>query len=228
MPLNISINEGGEFAPYLKYNAKAGRWYVKRTEGASGEVEVVAPRLVFDFDNIKTGWIHYPTGAAPVKIWNNSATGQFMPKPSDGRSFKQGFEVMVFGPDTVPGAGKIGLREFNSVAANCVSAIDSLFVVYEGGRKENPGKLPFFQCIGVDPVSGAYGTNYEPRFKLLAWVERSKIPEFDAHYASHPAPQAGAPIDPQAPLAPFGAGPITHPDYAPDAGDRDLNDPIPF
>ena len=46
MPLNLSVGDG-DFTPYIKYNAKAGRWYVK-PEGATEEVEIVNPALAFD------------------------------------------------------------------------------------------------------------------------------------------------------------------------------------
>lgn len=48
MGLNI-VSQGGDFDPYVKYNAKAGRWYCKDGEG---EKEVTNPVFVADFANI--------------------------------------------------------------------------------------------------------------------------------------------------------------------------------
>lgn len=176
MPLNLSVNDG-DFTPYLKYNTKAGRWYIK-PEGASEEVEIDKPRLAFDMSNIKTGWIFFQEGAGPEKVWDTSNT-QEAPRPPGLKKFKRGFEVAVYGNDPIPGVGKIGLREFSSTAANCITSILGMYADYEREAPQHPGEVPFFACLGVKPISGAYGTNYEPQFVLKGWVPRIKIPEFD-------------------------------------------------
>lgn len=176
MPLNLSINDE-DFVAYIKFNAKAGRWYV-RPQGASEDVEVDRPRLAFDMMNIKTGWLYYTEGAGPEKIWDPSPT-QMAPRPAGPRKFKRGFEVMVYGNDPIPGVGTLGLREFSSTANNVIGAIVQMYNEYEEKAQENPGNVPFYACTGVKAVAGTYGTNYEPRFELKAWVPRAKIPAFD-------------------------------------------------
>lgn len=177
MPLNLTINDG-EFNPYIKYNAKAGRWYVK-PEGGGDEVEIDKPRLAFDMAHIKTGWIFYQEGSGPEKVWDPSPS-QMAPKPPGPRKFKRGFEVMVFGPDTVPGIGLIGVREFSSTATNCITSMLDMYADYEAAVTANPNAIPVYQCLGVKPIAGAFGTNYEPQFVLKQWVPRSKIPAFNA------------------------------------------------
>ena len=176
MPLNLSINDG-DITPYLKYNAKAGRFYV-RPQGASEDVEVHNPRLAFDMAHIKTGWIFYQEGAGPEKVWDPSSA-QMAPRPPGPRKFKRGFEVMVFGGDQIPVVGKIGLREFSSTASNCITAILGMYAEYEAGVAANPNCVPFYACTGVKPIQGAYGTNYEPLFVLKSWVPLAKIPAFN-------------------------------------------------
>ena len=176
MPLNLTVNDG-DISPYLKYNAKAGRFYV-RPEGSQQDEEIDRPRLAFDMANIKTGWIFYQEGAGPEKVWDPSPT-QMAPRPAGPRKFKRGFEVMVFGADTLPRVGRIGLREFGSTASNVITAILGMHAEYEAGMAANPNAVPFYACTGVRPIQGAYGTNYEPQFVLKAWVERSKIAAFD-------------------------------------------------
>lgn len=176
MPLNL----GGDtdFTPYLKYNAKAGRFYV-RPQGRQEDVEVVNPRLAVDMANIRTGWIYYPQeGGGPEKVWDVSLA-QAAPRPPGPKKFRRGFEVMVFGNDTIPDAGPLHLREWSSNAGNANSAIVKMYEAYEQGAAANPNKVPFYACTGVTPVTGAYGTNYEPRFELKGWIERAKIPAFD-------------------------------------------------
>jgi hypothetical protein len=177
MPLNLSVNDG-DITPYLKYNAKAGRFYI-RPQGSSEDIEIDRPRLAFDMARIKTGWIFYQEGAGPEKVWDPSQTQQ-APRPAGPRKFKRGFEVMVYGNDPLPGIGIIGLREFGSTATNVITAIIGMYAEYEKGATAHPGKVPFYACQGVKPIQGAYGTNYEPIFVLKGWIDRAKVPAFDA------------------------------------------------
>lgn len=183
MPLNLSVGGDGDFTPFIKYNAKAGRWYVK-PEGQTDEVEISNPSLAFDMANIRTGWLFYQEGSGPEKIWDPSPA-QMAPKPAGPRKFKRGFEVMVFGNAIIPGTHhKLGLREFSSTAGNVITSIVNMYAVYEAGKDVNLGKVPVFACQGVKPIQGAYGTNYEPQFTLAQWVERAKVPAFEVNTTS--------------------------------------------
>lgn len=184
MPLNLSVGDG-DFTPYLKYNAKAGRFYVK-PEGATEEVEISNPLLAFDMANIRTGWLFYAEGSGPEKVWDPSLAVA-APKPPGPKKWKRGFEVMVYGNAEIPGTNKkLGLREFSSTAGNVIASILRMYADYEAGLGQNPGAVPVYACTGVKPITGAYGVNYEPLFALKQWVARSKVPAFDEH-----APDAG-------------------------------------
>ena len=213
MPLNLSVGDG-DFTPFLKYNAKAGRFYA-RADGADDEVEIVNPTLAFDMANIKIGWIFYAEGTGPEKIWDPSPT-QMAQNRNDARKFKRGFEVIVFGTDIIPGSKqRLGLREFSSTAVNTIAPIKRMYVDYETGVAANPGCVPIFYCSGVKSIAGNYGTNYEPLFTLKQWVPRSKIPAFDEHAATAPVKVAAQPqrhVDP---------------DPMPEL-DRDSSDRVPF
>lgn len=211
MPLNLTVGDG-DFTPYIKYNAKAGRFYLK-AEGATEEVEVSNPLLAFDMANIRTGWLFYQEGAGPQKVWDPSPSVQAA-KPPGPQKWKRGFEVMVFGHAIIPGSQhKIGMREFSSTAGNVISAIIRMHAEYEAAMGENAGKVPVFGCNGVKPINGAYGTNYEPLFFLKTWVDRTKVPDFDSHLENtRPAPAAAS------------SGGFDESSPPP----RDLNDDIPF
>lgn len=198
MPLNLSVSDG-DFTPYIKYNAKAGRWYVK-PEGATEELEITNPALAFDMANIKTGWLFYAEGSGPEKVWDPSPS-QMAPKPPGPRKFKRGFEVQVFG-NAMVGGKKLGLREFSSTAANVIGAMLRMYAAYEEGSTTNAGKVPVFICNGVKPINGAFGVNYEPQFALQTWVERSRIPDFDKHEEAKAAAHAPADDDFGLPPAP--------------------------
>lgn len=183
MPLNLQPSDG-EFTPYIKYNSKAGRWYVKGPEG--GDTEVINPRLAFDMANIKTGWIMFSEGMGPITVWDVSST-EMAPKP-EGK-YKRGFNVMVCGGDNLPDIGVLGLREFSSTANVVITAMLDMYRRYEEEVTAHPSQVPFYQCTGVKPISGMHGTNYEPQFQLVGWVERAKVPVFDEHLRSQ-SPQA--------------------------------------
>ncbi len=63
----------GEFTVYVKYNAKAGRWYTKDDQPNATEFEVVNMTAVFDIPNLKTGWFLFQAGSAPDKAINPSS-----------------------------------------------------------------------------------------------------------------------------------------------------------
>lgn len=225
MPLNLSAG-GEDFTPYIKFNAKAGRFYV-RPKGAQQDVEVEKPRLAIDMAHIKTGWLFYQEGGSPEKLWDPSPS-QAAPRPVGPRKFKRGFEVMVYGADNLPGVGKLELRELSSTAGTAISAILKMHAAYEQGLPKNPGKVPFFKCSGVLSIPGAYGTNYEPVFDLMAWIDRAKVPAFDDHMSERDAQEpSGSPFPPDQPggngaahSAPTGGPPKGHP--------ANLDDEIPF
>ena len=183
MPLNLSVSDG-EITPYLKYNAKAGRFYVKPASGGE-DVEVHSPRIAIDMANIRTGWIFYAEGTGPEKVWD-AAPDKAAPRPPGPKKWKRGFEVMVIGNDPIPGIGPMGLREWSSTANNAIAAILKMYDAYEQGLKTNPGKVPFYNCKNVIAVQGSYGTNYEPEFVLLGWVDRAKVRAFDEHAETRP------------------------------------------
>lgn len=207
MPLNLSAGDG-DFMPFMKYNAKAGRFYI-RPDGATEEVEIVNPTLAFDMANIRTGWLYYQEGQGPEKIWDPSPT-QMAAKPNGPRKFKRGFEVMVYGNATIPGTTqKIALREFSSTAATVIGAMINMHAAYEAGIAANKGKVPIFSCSRVKPVTSAYGTNYEPLFELRGWIERNRIPEFDELVREPVVPDESFDENPAPPIKKYDPSKIT-------------------
>src|SRR3990170_4891449 len=156
MPLPLTTNDG-EFTPYLKYNAKAGRFYA-RPPGGQEDIEIVNPRLAFDMAHVKTGWLFYQEGVGPEKVWDTGGT--MGPRPAGPQKWKRGFEVMVFGADQIPGLGALGLREFSSTASNVIGRFLLMYEDYEKGMAANPGKVPYYACSRAIPIQGSYGTNF--------------------------------------------------------------------
>lgn len=186
MGLNISTGGGEDFKPYLKYNAKAGRYYAKK-DGA--EVEVMNPAFVADFDNIKTGWFHFAAGMAPSIVYDPDLS---TPAAKPSENHKKGFEIEVFSQATLG-----GVCVFSSTSGIVGGAINEIYEQYLKEKAANVGMLPVIQCNGVTPEVGKHGTNYKPNFTLLKWVP--KPAEFGGSAsASTQAPPATPPPAPQA------------------------------
>lgn len=165
MPLpNLANSSGGDFDPYLSFNAKAGRWYSKPDDGGE-QYEVTNMIAVFDLSNIKTGWFAFAEGAAPEKVFDPSLT-QAAPKPGNDRA-KRGFEVRVFSEKNIG-----GVREFSSTAGVAIEAINTIYDAWEAAPESKAGKLPVIKCKAVTPVKTKHGTNYAPVLEIVSWVDR--------------------------------------------------------
>jgi hypothetical protein len=175
---------GGSFTTYVKYNAKAGRFYTKEDKPDADEFEVTNFTAIFDMDNLKTGWFLFAPGVAPVKNMDPSLS-EAAPKPGEG--FKRGFELNVFSDKNL-----MGMREFSSTAGAVIESMNDLYDDWQAGKEANAGKLPVVKCVGVTPVTNKHGTNYRPQFEIVSWADRpaefGEIPQ----QAAAPAPAAKA------------------------------------
>lgn len=202
----MQSNTGGgeDFKTYVKYNAKAGRWYTKEDKPDAEEFEVRDMTAVFDFNSLKTGWFLFAAGVAPVKQLNDQLHA-FPPRPAEG--FKQGFQINLFS-----GKNLLGVREFASTAGVVIDAMNELHDAFEAASESKSGLLPLVRCVEVRAISGAHGTNYAPVFQIMQWVERP-VELIEAAVSKAQA----APDDRARQPEPVGAG----------FGD-DLDDDIPF
>jgi len=162
MALNLGTS-GGKYTPYTKYNAKAGRWYIK---GENGEIEVQPKTFVADFAKIKTGWMLFLEGRAPNQVWDIDLTAQ-APKPSDAH--KRGFSLKLFSK-----ASFNGVVELASSSMHLCNAVNDLYSQYEeaSAKPENAGKVAVVEFVGSTPMKDKLGTNYKPEFKLVKFVDR--------------------------------------------------------
>jgi len=178
---------GGDFVPYVKYNAKAGRWYTKKDEQGAPEFEVTNMTAIFDMDNLRTGWFDFPAGGTPDKQFDPSLS-QAAPRPSD--KHKRGFQLNAFSE-----ANLLGLREFSSTAGVVIEAMNALHDQWLANHAANPGKVPVVKCSGVLPITSKHGTNYQPVLEIVAWAERP------TELAGKPAQATPAPATPAAKAA---------------------------
>ncbi len=161
MPLNVEPRTGGDFIPFLKFNAKAGRWYTKTEDGS--EAEVANMTAIFDLAQIKTGWVWFVDGQAPNAVWDNGATA---PQPTPNH--RRAFAVNVFSPKEIG-----GLREFSSTSNAAIIAVKELYEEqYENAHEAKKGMVPVVTCEKVFPVKSRQGTNYQPVLRIAKWVPR--------------------------------------------------------
>ena len=183
--LNI-VSQGGDFDPFVKFNAKAGRWYIRQSDQ---DVEVLDPVFVADFDNIKTGWLLFLEGQAPSKVWDESLTVA-AEKPSE--KHKRGFSLRLFSNNSFG-----GVVELSSSSMHLCSAINDLYTIYEEQRGANAGMLPVVKYTGSSPMKDKMGTNYRPNFIIEKWVPRPAELDSEQDAPAQPAPQPAQPVQPQ-------------------------------
>tara|TARA_R110000803_G_scaffold183142_1_gene245507 strand:- start:436 stop:1032 length:597 start_codon:yes stop_codon:yes gene_type:complete len=196
MGLGLPSGGTGDFVLYIKYNAKAGRWYSKYD--GEGDKEVSDMTAVFDMENIKTGQLKFAAGLAPEHRWDSSL-GANDAVADEG--YKRGFLIQIFSDKNIG-----GLREFSSNAGSVNEAMNALYDTYEAGLAANPGMLPVVKCTQVTPIEGKHGTNFTPTLEIVGWTARPDAMDGGSD-APAPAPQASVP--PPAPA----------PSNAPKAGD---------
>lgn len=188
---NPAGGEGG-FTVYIKYNAKAGRWYTKEDKPEAQEYEVTNMTAVFDMPNIRTGWFLFAAGVAPAKTFDPSLS-QAAAKPGEG--FKRGFELEVFSEKNLGGK-----REFSSTAGVVIEAMNALYDAWTAAPESKTAKLPVVKCVGVLPITNKHGTNYQPQFEIVGWTDRPGDLVGGVPVAAPPVPVA----------APSAAAPAQH------------------
>lgn len=165
MALNLGT-QAGNYDPYVKYNAKSGRWYTKQNDI---EVEVHNPVFIADFLNIKTGWFLFLEGQAPDKVLDKTLSEQ-APKPGDAH--KRGFCLRLFSNQYFG-----GIVELSGASMHLNSAISALYDLYDTAPESKQGMLPVVAFTGSTPSKDKFGTNYKPNFSIQKWVPRPA--EFD-------------------------------------------------
>lgn len=227
--MSLNLSTGGEFSPFLKYNAKAGRWFVRGDNGT--DVEISTPRFAIDLENIRTGWILFPPASPPLFVWDINGTRA--PKPEG--AYKDGFKVFIMGTEIQPALANqnLGVREWTSNAYAAKAGLMTLHQQYEEGKGQNPNKVPVVRCINVKIIKGDYGDSFEPVFTIETWVERGRVPQLTAAVTAdlqQPVQpgnnQPAGPGEKAAAVAVRAEAGMTPQPM--ETSEDDLNDPVPF
>jgi hypothetical protein len=165
MPLNIGAT--GSIKPYVKFNAKADKWFAK---GETGDIEIGRPTFIADLANIVTGWLRFLEGQAPERVMDPALDRA---APSPGNGFKRGFVLAVYSQNFFG-----GMAELSSASIHMGNAIREVYSDFEAQRGSHPGQVPVIACTGSEPMKDRYGTNYRPKFEIVKWVDRpAELPD---------------------------------------------------
>ena len=170
--MGLGLSQRGNFSPYCKYDARAGRWFKKGGE-QGGDVDITNGfAALFDFEEIEVGYIHFPTGAAPQFYTQHISMG-VPAQPADDR-FKQGFKMTVALPSQLGG----GVFELASTAFALIGEIDKLHTEVMAAPEAAQGLLPVVSMNGTTMVeskngkTGQVSRNYAPNLSIVAWAQR--------------------------------------------------------
>ena len=185
----LNIGATGSIKPYVKFNAKADKWFAK---GETGDIEIGRPTFVADLANIATGWLRFREGQAPERVIDPSLD-RAAPCPDEG--FKRGFVLAVYSQKFFG-----GLAELSSASIHMGNALRELYADFERERASHPGQVPVIACTGSEPMKDRYGVNYKPLLELVKWVDRpAELP--DASPVEPSEIWQGAPAAPVRPQA---------------------------
>jgi hypothetical protein len=177
--LNLSSSSGS--GNYIRFSPQANAWTNNNNE------EITLKKVVFDIDNICTGWLLLGVG---VRDWvQDESVGKKGPQPSP--EHKRGFIVTLYNKE-------IGAAEWSSNGVGPNMGLEQMYKACAAERAANPGKLPVVEYKGSKAEKIGKGTTRIPQFALSSWVAAPagltvvKEAEFDHEY--EPAYQEPAPV----------------------------------
>lgn len=188
--MTLNIGGLGIIKPYVKFNARSGKWLMRGLDGQ--DVEIECPVFLADLANIATGWLRFQEGQAPERVMDPSLSEK---APCPGRDFKRGFVVLLYSPKWFG-----GIAEFASSSVHVCNAIRELYSDFKAIADQHPSQAPVISYTGADAMKDRLGTNYRPIFKIGQWVNRPAVlpdrspvePSEIWHGHSGPAPSARA------------------------------------
>ena len=168
--LNLSSSSGS--GNYLRFSPQANMWTNNNNE------EVQLKKIVFDIDNIKTGWLLLGVG---VRDWvQDDSVGKKGPQPSP--EHKRGFMVTLYNKE-------IGAAEWSSNGVGPNMGLEIMYKDCAAQRAANPGKLPVLEYKGSKAEKIGKGTTRIPKFDLVSWVPRPEgLDAVAEEYAPEPEP----------------------------------------
>lgn len=173
----LNLSSGGGNANFLRFSPQANAW--TNSDG----VEVELKKVVFDIDNVKTGWLLLSVG---VRDWQPDAElGRKGAQPTP--EHKRGFEVTFYNKE-------IGTASWSSNGVGPNMGLEQLYTACAAERQAHPGKLPVVEYKGSRMEKIGKGTTRIPQFVIVNWIARpagmDAPVEAQEYVAPAPAPAA--------------------------------------
>ena len=168
--LNLSSSSGS--GNYIRFSPQANAWTNNNNE------EITLKKVVFDIDNIKTGWLLLGVG---VRDWvQDESVGKKGPQPSP--EHRRGFEITLYNKE-------IGAAAFSSNGVGNNISLEQMYKACAAEREANPGKLPVLEYKGSKAEKIGKGTTRIPQFVLTGWVARpAGLDAVAEEFEAEPAP----------------------------------------
>ena len=146
--------------------------------------------MVFDIDNIKTGWLLLGVG---VRDWvQDESVGKKGPQPSP--EHRRGFDITLYNKE-------IGAAAFSSNGVGNNIMLETMYKACAAERAANPGKLPVVEYKGSKAEKIGKGTTRIPQFVLTGWVARpAGLDAVAEEFEAEPAAIVPLPVRKQAPV----------------------------
>ena len=180
----LNLSSGSGSGNYIRFSPQANAWTNNNNE------EIQLKKVVFDIDNIKTGWLLLGVG---VRDWvQDDAVGKKGPQPSP--EHRRGFDITLYNKE-------IGAAAFSSNGVGNNIALETMYKACAAEREANPGKLPVLEYQGSKAEKIGKGTTRIPQFKLTGWVARPAGLDADSQeFEAEPAAIVPLPVRKQAPV----------------------------
>jgi hypothetical protein len=152
--LNLSSGSGGS-GNYIRFMPSANAWLNNAKE------EIQLKKVVFDFDNVQTGWMLLAEGA---RDWQPDASlGAKGKQPSP--EHKRGFSVKFYNKE-------LGTVEWSANGTGPNMGLEALYKTVSADRAANAGKLPVIEYTGSKLEKIGKGTTRIPHFNVVSWVAK--------------------------------------------------------
>jgi hypothetical protein len=180
--LNLSSSSGS--GNYIRFSPQANAW-----TNSNGE-EITLKKVVFDIDNIKTGWLLLGVG---VRDWvQDESVGKKGPQPSP--EHRRGFDITLYNKE-------IGAAAFSSNGVGNNIMLETMYKACIAERAANLGKLPVLEYQGSKAEKIGKGTTRIPQFALTGWVARpAGLDAVAEEFEAEPAAIVPLPVRKQAPV----------------------------
>jgi len=180
----LNLSSGSGSGNYIRFSPQANAWTNNNNE------EITLKKVVFDIDNIKTGWLLLGVG---VRDWvQDESVGKKGPQPSP--EHRRGFDITLYNKE-------IGAAAFSSNGVGNNIMLETMYKACIAERAANLGKLPVLEYQGSKAEKIGKGTTRIPQFALTGWVARpAGLDAVAEEFEAEPAAIVPLPVRKQAPV----------------------------